>query len=216
MKKRIGVLALCIVALAVLAVLATAKVNPLNSVGNKGSETSDPSHFSSRQYNFVSEKNIKAYQCKLGPYPMSYPDYFDAQICNVEFSDITSDGRLDRADRNAVGGISYANYAVHHFFVFENVSEGTRKFDVKYVTYNGQYNGFEHHFLYVKNFDKNQWELLSTARVGRLHQGSMKFVGKNGNQSAYVQNGEMWFMGTEGMYEWDSIGSDTFSATVYY
>ena len=169
-------------------------------------------------YDFVHERDVKAYQCRLGPHPTKFPDYFDAEICNRQFLEITHDSRLDQPDKLAVGGDTWTNYATHHFFVLENIDKSDlRGFSVNYVSYNGYYIGEEHHYLYVKNFETNGWELIDEAIVPRLKQGFMEYASDFGSQEDYVNDdGEMWFMGTEGPLSSTAIGSDTFSATLRF
>ncbi|MBW2970894.1 hypothetical protein KY320_01905, partial [Candidatus Woesearchaeota archaeon] len=153
-------------------------------------------------YDFVCENDIEAYQCRLGPHPADFPDYFDEEICNREFLDITQDERLDWPDEQAVGGLSWTNYATHHFFVLEDVDGNKlKRFAVGYVTYNKYHDGEEHHYLYVKNFATNEWELLDDTYVLRYEQGLLGHISDFGDKSNYVNSeSEMWFMGTEGAH----------------
>lgn len=169
-------------------------------------------------YNFVSENSIKAYSCRNGPFPSQFPNAINNISCNREFLDITSNPALDVADKNAVGGLSWTNYASHHFFVLRNVSENNlKKFEFSYVVLNKYQNPSETHFLYVRNFDSGQWELLANATALRLKQGFMNYTSSYGSKTAYVNDQkEMWFMGSEGATAGKAASSDTFSARLSY
>jgi hypothetical protein len=169
-------------------------------------------------YDFVCEEDIEAYQCRLGPHPTDFPDYFDAQICNRQFLEITHNDDLDWPDEDVVGGDAWTNYATHHFFVLKDVdSDRLRRFTVGYVTYNKYYNGEEHHYLYVKNFETNEWERLDDTFAPRLEQGFMGYISNFGDQTDYVnEENEMWFMGTEGQHSGKAIGSDAFAVLLRF
>jgi hypothetical protein len=169
-------------------------------------------------YDFVHEEDIKAYQCRLGPHPLDFPDIFNAEICNREFLEMTNSGDLDIPDKIAFGGDAWTNYATHHFFVLENVDGSKlRRFAVGFVSMNKYYNGKEHHYLYVKNFATNEWEVLSEALVARNKQGFMGHISNFGDKSDYVnEENEMWFMGTEGQHSGKAIGSDAFAVLLRF
>lgn len=172
-----------------------------------------------KQYNFVDEMDIEAYQCRLGPIPGDFPEEISTQVCNAQFLDITHDDRLDWADKNAVGGVSWTNYATHHFFVLKNIDkESLGGFRANYVTYNKYHEDEEHHSFYIRDFQSGAWILLDDAMVDRHEQGFLS--GGEINQSVVVNyvslEGEMWFMGTEGFEAGNAIGSDKFSATLTY
>lgn len=171
-----------------------------------------------KTYDFVRERDIKAYICRLGPNPRDFPPAFNSTICNREFTDITSRSELDIADKNAIDGVSWTNYATHHFFVLKNVDEAKlRRFAVGYVSMNKNHMGNVRNYLYVKNFATNKWEKLSEAVVPMNKQGFMGYISKFGNLADYVnENGEMWFMGTSGPRSNLEIATDSFGATLRF
>ncbi|MFH1802900.1 MAG: hypothetical protein ABH864_05640 [archaeon] len=172
-----------------------------------------------KSYDFRSEIDIDAYQCRLGPFPDDFPDEVSSEGCNRQFLDITHDDRLDWADEDAVGGDSWTNYAMHHFFVLKDVNKTLLKgFTAGYTTYNGYHDLEEHHFFYVRDFQNRAWVLIGDVVVDRHEQGYMKAgeTDKDVIETYVSPDGEMWFMGTEGYGAGKAIGSDSFSAVLRY
>lgn len=168
-------------------------------------------------YDFVDEIDIDGYVCRMGPYPTEFPQDVSASECNRQFTEITGDDRLDWPDEDAVGGPAWHNYATHHLFVLKNVNEcRLRRFIPAYVVYNDYYETEENYHLYVRNFDSGEWELLDEAYVDRYEQELLGYCSGFGGQTEYVENGEMWFMGTEKALAGGSIGSDAFAVLLRF
>lgn len=169
-------------------------------------------------YDFVCGDDIRAYQCRMGAYPAELPDYFDSEVCNRQFLDITDDDRLDWPEGDAAGSPGWKNYATHHFFVLENVNGASlRALVVGYVSVNKYSGPGEHHKFYAKNFDTNEWVLLDDRFVDLHDQALMGVVTGWGDKSAYVNcENEMWFLGTEGPHTYDTIGTDAFGALLIF
>lgn len=169
-------------------------------------------------YDFVAQNNINAYQCRLGPFPTTFPTEITKQVCNKGFTDLTKNSNLKAADKKSYGGGSWTNYAAHHLFVLKDVDENKlKKFNVQYVIYNRYQYPTETHYLYVRNFDSGEWEQLSTATVSRLQQGTLNYESSDGGKSAYVNaDKEMWFLGTESVFAGNAANTDYFKVKLLF
>lgn len=166
-----------------------------------------------KDYNFVSEVDIHAYQCKLftlGIYPASIDD------CNT-LEDITADHHLDYADEEGIGGVGSAGKSIHHLFTLENVNKKTlMQFNVVHNSYSRS-SGFQTYSLFVRNFDTSAWELLGQTTIPHFEAGLIEYSSEMGSLSRYVNtNNQMLFMVTEGASSWSSAETDSFNAQLLF
>lgn len=170
----------------------------------------DTDFFLTEFFDFESERDISAYQCRRY---LNTTLPHELEDC-INLNDITSNFGFDYDDEVYTGDTGWAFRSLFHVFHLENVGNPDKinQISVEYVSFNANYNNERVHSLYIKNFETGNWEMIGENVVMPRSESAFEFSTPEGNQERYVSAGKIWFASTDNLIAFGAINSDYFRA----
>lgn len=167
---------------------------------------------SAKEYNFVNEIDIKAYECREHGFPSQPP--YPISNCDI-LNDKTSHSGLDYNDYNYLQGSDWYSTGYYHYFKLRNVGDLNSVYDfvIEYISHNSNYQHSDDHYLFIRDFRNNRWQLLRRQLV--QPRSEYFFFNKlRDDLTNYTLNNEVLLVATDNDNSYGSISSDWFRANL--
>jgi len=170
------------------------------------------SFVSAREYNFVNEIDIKAYECREYGNPTQPP--YPINNCDI-LNDKTSHNGLDYDDNNYLSASDWSGVGYYHYFLLKNAGDtnSVYNFIINYISHNSNYIHSEYEYFFIRDFRNNRWVQLQRNLVNPNSESTFS-ISLRDDLANYTLNNEILLATTDNKPSYANIDSDWFRANL--